>query len=90
MRCGVCEGCQRPNCGKCPNCKDMPKFGGKGTKRQTCENRLCEVLSEAKQQEAMVRAVERAKEAEERARERKTPAAPCPTARPPAAVPKRA
>ena len=71
MRCGVCEACQRPNCGKCPNCKDMPKFGGKGTKRQTCENRLCEVLSEAKQQGAMVRAVERAKEAEERARERK-------------------
>ena len=43
MRCGTCDGCQKPNCGKCTNCKDMPKFGGKGTKRQTCEARLCEV-----------------------------------------------
>ena len=25
----------------------MPKFGGKGTKRQTCEERLCEVRREA-------------------------------------------
>ena len=41
MRCGVCEACQRPNCGKCPNCKDMPKFGGKGTKRQSCRQRVC-------------------------------------------------
>ena len=71
MRCGVCDGCKKPNCGKCCNCKDMPKFGGKGTKRQTCEARLCEVLSEAKEQGAMVRAVERAKEAQERALERR-------------------
>ena len=71
MRCGTCDGCQKPNCGKCPNCKDMPKFGGKGTKRQTCEERVCELLREAKEKAAMERALEQAKGAEERARERK-------------------
>ena len=53
MRCGTCEGCQKPNCGKCPNCKDMPKFGGKGTKRQTCEERVCEVRSMAQRAQGL-------------------------------------
>ena len=53
MRCGTCEGCQKPNCGKCPNCKDMPKFGGKGTKRQTCEERVCEVRSTAQRAQGL-------------------------------------
>nr|CAB3239240.1 DNA (cytosine-5)-methyltransferase 1 [Phallusia mammillata] len=40
-RCGVCEACLRPECGKCPACRDMVKFGGKGTAKQTCVQRKC-------------------------------------------------
>ena len=43
-RCGSCAGCLATNCGVCVFCKDMPCFGGKGVKRQTCERRACEVL----------------------------------------------
>ncbi len=43
-RCGKCAGCLAENCGECAMCLDMPKYGGKGTKRQTCERRVCEVL----------------------------------------------
>ena len=35
-RCGECAGCVAENCGACGNCLDMPKFGGPGTRRQTC------------------------------------------------------
>lgn len=38
-RCGVCEVCQQPDCGKCKSCKDMVKFGGTGRKKQCCEER---------------------------------------------------
>lgn len=38
-RCGVCEACQNPNCGKCNHCKDMPKFGGTGRSKQACKMR---------------------------------------------------
>jgi hypothetical protein len=27
-RCGVCDACQAPDCGKCANCKDMIKIWG--------------------------------------------------------------
>jgi len=33
-RCGKCEGCTRSDCGVCNHCKDMKKFGGKGTGKQ--------------------------------------------------------
>jgi len=41
LRCGNCKGCQKDNCGKCLNCKDMKRFGGKGTRAQACEERKC-------------------------------------------------
>merc|ERR1712154_377748 len=39
--CKKCQGCVRENCGKCANCRDMPKFGGKGTAKQKCIYRKC-------------------------------------------------
>merc|ERR1712142_1126496 len=41
-RCGECSGCVTENCGVCVNCKDMKKFGGKGTKKQACIHRKCQ------------------------------------------------
>lgn len=41
LRCGSCEGCRRSDCGRCPNCKDKPKFGGAGVKKQACQHRCC-------------------------------------------------
>nr|Q27746.1 RecName: Full=DNA (cytosine-5)-methyltransferase PliMCI; AltName: Full=DNA methyltransferase PliMCI; Short=DNA MTase PliMCI; Short=M.PliMCI; AltName: Full=Dnmt1; AltName: Full=MCMT [Paracentrotus lividus]CAA90563.1 DNA (cytosine-5-)-methyltransferase [Paracentrotus lividus] len=40
-RCGVCEICQAPDCGKCTACKDMIKFGGSGKAKQACKDRRC-------------------------------------------------
>nr|XP_054770266.1 DNA (cytosine-5)-methyltransferase PliMCI-like [Lytechinus pictus] len=40
-RCGVCEVCQAPDCGKCAACKDMIKFGGSGRAKQACKERRC-------------------------------------------------
>ncbi|GFT18091.1 hypothetical protein NPIL_265861 [Nephila pilipes] len=40
-RCGVCEMCQLPDCGKCAFCKDMIKFGGTGRSKQACAKRKC-------------------------------------------------
>ena len=39
--CGKCNGCTRPDCGECQFCKDKPKFGGPGKKKQRCEKRTC-------------------------------------------------
>ena len=39
--CGKCEGCQRADCGNCTFCKDKPKFGGPGVKKQRCALRAC-------------------------------------------------
>ncbi|EOD06215.1 hypothetical protein EMIHUDRAFT_446541 [Emiliania huxleyi CCMP1516] len=41
LRCGTCDGCKRADCGRCPNCKDKPKFGGPGVKKQACQYRGC-------------------------------------------------
>ena len=41
QRCGVCEACQLPDCGKCSHCKDMVKFGGSGRAKQACKLRMC-------------------------------------------------
>ena len=40
-RCGACAGCLRGDCGACKNCRDKPKFGGKGIKKQACVRRAC-------------------------------------------------
>ncbi len=40
-RCGECEGCNREDCGTCHACKDKPKFGGKNSKKQACQYRVC-------------------------------------------------
>lgn len=39
--CGQCEGCLREDCGTCTFCRDKPKFGGPGTKKQKCALRVC-------------------------------------------------
>lgn len=41
LRCGACDGCKRADCGRCPNCRDKPKFGGAGVKKQACQHRRC-------------------------------------------------
>lgn len=40
-RCGNCPGCVRVDCSKCDYCKDKPKFGGPGKKKQRCKLRTC-------------------------------------------------
>lgn len=40
-RCGTCANCVKPDCGLCQNCKDKPKFGGSGVKKQACRERAC-------------------------------------------------
>uniref|UniRef100_W5MKZ4 DNA (cytosine-5)-methyltransferase n=1 Tax=Lepisosteus oculatus TaxID=7918 RepID=W5MKZ4_LEPOC len=44
-RCGVCEVCQAPDCGKCTACQDMIKFGGSGRSKQACLKRRCPNLA---------------------------------------------
>ena len=39
--CGACPGCVRSDCGNCQYCKDKPKFGGPGKKKQRCSFRVC-------------------------------------------------
>lgn len=41
LRCGVCDCCQRPDCGVCKFCRDMVKFGGSGRAKQCCIERRC-------------------------------------------------
>ena len=40
-RCGVCDACQKNDCGQCKHCKDMVKFGGSGRSKQCCIYRRC-------------------------------------------------
>ena len=39
--CGGCPSCLRDDCGICRYCKDKPKFGGLGKKKQRCALRIC-------------------------------------------------
>ena len=39
--CMACENCLKLDCGKCRNCLDKPKFGGRNTKKQRCIERIC-------------------------------------------------
>lgn len=39
--CNACTHCLRPNCGRCAACRDMRRFGGRGTGKQRCEGRRC-------------------------------------------------
>ena len=39
--CGNCRGCLAENSGYFEHCKDMPKFGGPGIKKQRCIKRQC-------------------------------------------------
>ena len=43
-RCGSCSACQCPDCGTCVFCKDKPKFGGPGRRKQCCERKKCQQL----------------------------------------------
>ncbi len=36
--------CQRSDCGTCVFCKDKPKFGGPGKRKQCCEKKKCQQL----------------------------------------------
>ncbi|XP_038668949.1 uncharacterized protein LOC119974252 [Scyliorhinus canicula] len=52
-RCGCCKGCRNlSDCGKCVNCLDKPKFGGRNTKKQCCVWRKCDQI-ELKRQERL-------------------------------------
>nr|ASM42030.1 DNMT1 [Pogonomyrmex barbatus] len=44
-RCGICDNCQQPDCGVCVACKNMTKFGGKGSQKQACIRRRCPNLA---------------------------------------------
>jgi len=39
--CLKCSGCRKENCGDCDHCLDMPRFGGMGTVKQKCKERIC-------------------------------------------------
>jgi len=41
LRCKVCPGCLRKDCGVCKNCLDKPKFGGPNTRKQACQWKIC-------------------------------------------------
>uniref|UniRef100_A0A6P8ST43 [histone H3]-lysine(4) N-methyltransferase n=1 Tax=Geotrypetes seraphini TaxID=260995 RepID=A0A6P8ST43_GEOSA len=48
-RCGDCKGCwQLQDCGKCVNCLDKTKFGGRNTKKQCCIYRRCDKIEARK------------------------------------------
>ncbi|XP_067874843.1 histone-lysine N-methyltransferase 2B-like [Heterodontus francisci] len=50
-RCGCCKGCRNPeDCGKCVNCLDKPKFGGRNTKKQCCVWRKCDKIERRRQE----------------------------------------
>ena len=41
--CGNCDGCLKRECQKCLYCKDKPKYGGLGIKKQKCIERKCKL-----------------------------------------------
>ena len=36
-----CIGCNTKDCGVCPNCKNMKRYGGPGKKKKGCIKRAC-------------------------------------------------
>jgi hypothetical protein len=40
-RCGKCDECLVGDCGYCASCRDKPKFGGRGLRKQACLTRRC-------------------------------------------------
>lgn len=40
-RCGICDHCQKSDCGRCNNCRAMGKFGGAGKTKKACIHRNC-------------------------------------------------
>ena len=48
VRCRKCSACTRTECGECPFCKDMKKFGGLGRMKQTCVARQCIAVSDSR------------------------------------------
>ena len=36
-----CDGCVKPDCEKCGNCKYKKKFGGPGKRKKACMEKLC-------------------------------------------------
>ena len=45
--CGPYKYCIAPDCGKCGNCLDKPKFGGPNSKKQKCSTKVCPLSYEA-------------------------------------------
>ena len=45
VACGHCSPCLREDCGDCSSCRDKPKFGGLGKKKQKCLLKKCQNLS---------------------------------------------
>jgi hypothetical protein len=43
-RCGICDACQRQDCGTCVWCLKKKKFGGKGDSKQACLYRRCTAI----------------------------------------------
>ncbi len=39
--CKICQACISPDCGMCPYCADMVRFGGSGRLRRPCQMRQC-------------------------------------------------
>ncbi len=35
-----CDGCVKPDCGKCGNCRDKKKFGGPGKRKKPCMEKI--------------------------------------------------
>jgi len=69
-RCGECSGCRAEECGVCAHCRDMPKRGGKGLKRQPCMKRICDFVKEggAEREALRIANLERDRERREIAR----------------------
>lgn len=44
-----CDGCVKPDCGKCANCKDKKKFGGLGKRKKGCMEKICTMGSRHKE-----------------------------------------
>ena len=41
VSCKICQACISPDCGMCTECAEMPRFGGQGRSRKSCQMRQC-------------------------------------------------